>query len=264
MRETSHNGLLQQLGLELHKALINRAPIAPISQRGHELTIGDAYLIQTYMLSHRIKSGLRVIGKKIGATSEPVQKAVGIDQPDFGVLLEDTAYRSGDVIDYSNLIQPRIEGEIAFVLKKDLSGPNVTPEMVIEATDYVSPCLEVVDSRIHNWQINIIDTIADNASCGALILGDARIGIRDLDLAKCKMRILIDGKQVTQGIGAASLGHPANAVAWLANKFGEMGKVLKAGEPILSGSLGALIDVRKGDNINLAVDGIGSCSAKFA
>lgn len=263
MNHVAQHHLLNALGLELYQALTNKKPIDPISGRGHALSVEDAYAIQTHMLSYRIESGVRVVGKKIGATSEAVQNAIGIDQPDFGFLLEDSGYHSGDVIPYDSLIQPRAEGEIMFVLKHDLAGPDITPEMVLDATEYVCPCLEIVDSRIRDWQINIIDTIADNASCGAFVIGEAKVHIADIDLAACRMRILQNGQKVTQGTGAASLGHPANAVAWLANRFGQIGEVLRAGEPILSGSLGALVNVKSGDRIELEIDEIGDCSAEF-
>ncbi len=263
MNDSARIDLLKSLGAALHHAFVDKTTIPPLSKRGDDLTIEEAYLIQTHMLSHRINAGVEILGKKIGATSEPVQKAVGIDQPDFGVLLSDTAYQSGDIIPYTSLIQPRAEGEVLFVLKHDLAGPGVTPEMVLEATEYVSPCLEIVDSRIHDWDINIIDTIADNASCGAFIQSNDKVDVAGIDLAACQMRMYRNGTQVTQGLGAASLGHPANAVAWLANKFGEIGETLRAGDPILSGSLGALIDVHQDDIIRLEIDGIGTCDAKF-
>lgn len=257
------DALLAGLGAELHHALITRQPVAPLSDRGLELTLDEAYRIQSHMLAPRITEGVRVVGKKIGATSEPVQKAVGIDQPDFGLLLEDCAYVSGEEVPYDRLIQPRAEGEIAFFLKYDLQGPGVTAKDVLDATAYIAPCLEIVDSRIVDWQIGIVDTVADNASCGVFIMGERRIVPTNLDLAACSMALSINGKQVAQGTGAASLGHPAQAVAWLANTFGSLGEPLKANEPILSGSLGELVDILAGDHINLVIEGVGTCNSIF-
>lgn len=263
MNAGSHRDLLLGLGAELHEALLNGRPIDPLSKRGYDLSIADAYEIQTHMLAHRTNAGVRVVGKKIGATSEPVQKAVGIDQPDFGLLLEDGAYQSGETVPYERLIQPRAEGEIMFVLKRDLAGPGVTAEEVLDATDYVSPCLEIVDSRIRDWQIGIVDTVADNASCGVFIVGEAKVKVSDFDLPRCEMRLLRNGTLVSYGLGSASLGHPAKAVAWLANAFGALGMSLNAGEPILSGSLGDLIPVQLGDEIRVEISGIGNCAGRF-
>ena len=252
------------LGAELHGAFSEGRTIEPLTTRGHNLTLDEAYQIQRHMLAPRIASGVRVVGKKIGATSEPVQKAVGIDQPDFGLLLEDCAFEAGDTIPYERLIQPRAEGEIAFFLGDELKGPGITADRVLAATQYVSPCLEIVDSRVRDWQIQIVDTIADNASCGVFILGKTKVDPSGLDLAACRMAISINGEEATCGFGSASLGHPANAVAWLANKLAELGETLTVGEPILSGSLGALIELHPGDHVDLTIDGLGECFAHFS
>ncbi len=263
MIESKHDTELSALGRELHDALIHRRTISPLTTRGLNLSVDDAYRIQRHMLSHRLVQGVRIVGKKIGATSEPVQRAVGIDQPDFGLLLEDCAYSSGATIQFGRLIQPRAEGEIAFFLKERLQGPGITPEMVIEATAYVATCIEIVDSRIRDWQIRIVDTIADNASCGVFILGSERIAPEGIDFAACEMTMFINDAVVTHGRGSASLGHPANAVAWLANTLGRLGMALDPGEPILSGSLGQLVDVRDGDFVRLIIEPIGECLARF-
>lgn len=263
MTDAQRNAELSVLGRELHDALIHRGTISPLTSRGLELTIDDAYRIQSHMLSHRLAEGIRIVGKKIGATSEPVQRAVGIDQPDFGILLEDCAYSSGATIPFERLIQPRAEGEIAFFLKERLQGPGITPEMVIAATEYVSTCIEIVDSRVRDWQIRIVDTIADNASCGVFILGAERIALEGIDLAACEMNMFINDVAAAHGKGSASLGHPANAVAWLANTLGTLGTALEPGEPILSGSLGQLVDVREDDVVRLAIERIGECEARF-
>ena len=164
----------------------------------------------------------------------------------------------------SGLIQPRAEGEIAFVLKKDLRGPGVTEEQVLDATDYVSPCFEIVDSRIRDWKIKIQDTVADNASCGVFVLGDRVVDPRGLDLVTCGMVLEKNGDVIGTGAGAAALGSPVNAVAWLANTLGRLGIPLKAGEVILSGALAAMAPVGPGDNFRVSIGGIGACSVRFA
>lgn len=259
----TNDALLASMGNDLHVALVKRKPIAPLTSRTDGLSIQDAYTVQRHMLSHRIAAGVRVVGKKIGATSEAVQRAVGVAQPDFGLLLADCAYESGDDISFDLLIQPRAEGEIAFFLERPLRGPGITPEAVLQATAFVSPCIEIVDSRIEDWRIKIIDTIADNASCGVFILGRDRIRPGAVDLDKCLMQLSINGQEAARGLGSASLGHPAKAVAWLANTLGEFGETLNPGEPILSGSLGQLVDLQKGNEVNLELSGIGGCKTRF-
>ena len=166
-------------------------------------------------------------------------------------------------IDTSTLIQPKAEGEIAFVLKKDLMGPGVTAADVMAATEGVMACFEIVDSRIRDWKIQIQDTVADNASCGVFVLGDRLVDPRDVDLATCGMVLEKNGEIVATGAGAAALGHPANAVAWLANTLGRLGMGLKAGEVVLSGSLGIMVPVQAGDSLRVTIGGIGGCSVRF-
>ena len=259
----SADAVLRAFGMELDKAFVSGVPVEPLSARGVALDIAAAYRIQTFMLARRISVGVPVVGRKIGATSAAVQKAVGIDQPDFGLLLGDCAFGSGAAIDHARFIQPRAEGEIAFVLSRDLAGPGITAADVLAAVDHVAPCIEIVDSRIADWRIGIIDTIADNASCGAFVIGSDRVDPSRLDLAACRMQMRRNGSQAAEGFGSASLGHPANAVAWLANTLGALDETLKAGEPILSGSLGPLVPVARGDRFELTIEGIGSCSVAF-
>jgi 2-oxopent-4-enoate/cis-2-oxohex-4-enoate hydratase len=187
-----------------------------------------------------------------------------VKQPDFGMLLTDMIYNDGDVIPMSRLIQPRAEGEIAFLMKHDVTGPGVTMADVLAATEAVMPCFEIVDSRIQDWKIKIQDTVADNASSGVFVLGGAARDPRRLDLALCGMVLEKNGDVVATGAGAAALGHPANAVAWLANTLGELGISLKAGEIVLSGSLATLIPIAAGDHLSMTIGGLGSCSIRFA
>ena len=251
------------LGDELHQALISRTTIAPLSGRGLGLTIEDAYRVQERMLSHRLKAGSKVIGKKVGATSAAVQNLLGVKQPDFGVLLSDMVYNESDCIPMSRLIQPKAEGEIAFLLNRDLRGPGITIADVLAATEYVMPCFEIVDSRIDDWKIGIVDTVADNASSGVFALGGTARDPRKVDLDLCGMVLEKNGDVVATGAGAAALGHPANAVAWLANALGQLGVPLLAGEVILSGSLATLVPVKVGDHLRVVISGLGECSIRF-
>ena len=254
---------LQALGDELYTALTSQQTIEPLSTRHPSLTIEDAYAIQQHLLARRIAQGERVIGKKIGVTSEAVMNMLGVFQPDFGWLTDGMVYNEGEAIPASSLIQPKAEGEIAFLLKKTLKGPGVTAADVIAATQGVMTCFEIVDSRIRDWKIKIQDTVADNASCGVFVLGDRLVDPRDVDLGTCGMVLEKNGEIVATGAGAAALGHPANAVAWLANTLGALGIALEAGEVILSGSLAAMVPVKAGDNLRVTIGGIGSCSVRF-
>jgi 2-oxopent-4-enoate/cis-2-oxohex-4-enoate hydratase len=257
--------IIAQLGRELHEALVSRKTVKPLTERGLDLTIEDAYAIQECMLSHRLAAGQRVIGKKVGATSKAVQAILGgVPQPDFGLLLDGMLYNDGETVDTARLIQPKAEGEIAFFLRHDLMGPGITAADVLRATEGVMPCMEIVDSRITDWKIKIQDTVADNASCGVFVLGDRLVDPRRVDLGTCGLVVSRNGDIATTGSGAAVLGHPANSVAWLANTLGRLGIPLKAGEVILSGALAPLVPVAAGDNFRITIGGIGNCSIRFA
>ncbi len=255
--------LIQQLGDELFEALQGRKTLAPLTSRHPEITIADAYAVQQRMTARRLSAGERVIGKKIGVTSKAVMNMLGVYQPDFGWLTDGMVYNEGEAIPADTLIQPKAEGEIAFMLKKTLKGPGITAADVLAATDGVMACFEIVDSRIQDWKIKIQDTVADNASCGVFVLGDRLVDPRDVDLATCGMVLEKNGEIVATGAGAAALGHPANAVAWLANTLGQHGIALEAGEVVLSGSLGIMVPVTAGDNLRVTIGGIGGCSVRF-
>jgi 2-oxopent-4-enoate/cis-2-oxohex-4-enoate hydratase len=259
MSQISHTAY----GDELYEAFVSRNAVAPLTSRGVDLSLDDAYRIQQRFLERRIAAGETVIGKKIGLTSRAVMTMLGVDQPDFGQLLSGMIYHDGDSIDTSSLIAPRAEGEIAFVMKRDLLGPGLTAADIMAATEGVMACFEIVDSRIANWKIKIQDTVSDNASCGVFVLGDRLVDPRGLDLSTVGMALEMNGALVATGAGAASLGHPVNAMVWLANKLGSLGIPLKAGEVILSGSLAALIPVSKGDTLRMSLGGIGGCSVRF-
>lgn len=255
---------IEQYGDELYQAFVSRRVIAPLLSREPQIRIEDAYRIQERFIARRLAAGETIVGKKIGATSKPVQDFLGVYQPDFGMLTSGMVFADGDTLDLGQMIQPKAEAELAFVLKHDLKGPGITAMDVIRATDYVVPCFEVVDSRIRDWQIKIQDTVADNASCGVFVLGTTRGDPRRLDITLAGMVLEKNGELFSTGVGAAVQGSPANAVAWLANTLGELGIPFKAGEVILSGSQSALVPVADGDELVCTVGGLGSCRVKFS
>jgi len=255
---------IQQYGDALYQALVERKAIDPLTTSEPDITIQDAYRIQLRMIERRLQDGTeQVIGKKIGVTSRAVMDMLKVDQPDFGHLTSSMVFGDGAAIPADTLIAPKAEGEIAFVLKHDLCGPGITNADVLRATEYVLPCFEIVDSRIRDWKIRIQDTVADNASSGVFVLGDAAADPRKIDLSLVGMTLEKNGDVVATGAGAAALGHPLNAVAWLANTLGELGMSLRAGEVILSGSLAAMVPAQAGDNLRVSLGGIGSVGVRF-
>jgi 2-oxopent-4-enoate/cis-2-oxohex-4-enoate hydratase len=255
--------LITRLGDELYQALITRSVIDPLTTRHPELTVEHAYRIQQRMIERRVEAGERIIGKKIGVTSRAVMNMLGVYQPDFGYMLDGMIYNEGASVPIDTLIQPKAEGEIAFILKRDLMGPGVTNAEVLAATECVMPCFEIVDSRIRDWKIKIGDTVADNASCGVFVLGDQAVDPRKIDLSLCGMVLERNGEIIATGAGAAALGSPVNAVAWLANTMGALGIPLKAGEVILSGALAAMFPAQAGDSFRVSIGGLGACSVRF-
>jgi 2-oxopent-4-enoate/cis-2-oxohex-4-enoate hydratase len=255
---------IQAMGDELYQAMLNRVAIPPLTEREPDMTIEDAYHVSLRMVERRVAAGETIVGKKIGVTSKAVMNMLNVHQPDFGYLTDKMVYGNGDEMPISEqLIAPRAEGEIAFVLKQDLEGPGVTAADVLRATDFVMPCFEIVDSRIKDWKIKIQDTIADNASCGLLVLGDKRVDPRKLDLSTVGMVVEKNGELLSTGAGAAALGSPINSIVWLANTLGRLGVSLKAGELILSGSLVPLEPVVAGDFMRVTIGSIGSASVRF-
>lgn len=254
---------ITQYGDALYQALVERKTIEPLTNREADITIEDAYHIQQRMIARRVEKGEHIVGKKIGVTSQAVMNMLGVGQPDFGYMLDGMIYGDGAAIDAGTLIQPKAEGEIAFVLKKDLMGPGVSASDVLAATEGVMACFEIVDSRITDWKIKIQDTVADNASCGVFVLGDRMVDPYAVDLRTCGMVLEKNGEVVVTGAGAATMGSPVNAVVWLANTLGKLGIPLKAGEVILSGALGAMVPVKAGDNLRVTIGDIGGCSVRF-
>jgi len=252
-------------GQRLYEALRSAQTLAPLTDSHPEMTVEDAYHISLHMLRLREADGERVIGKKIGVTSKPVQDMLNVHQPDFGFLTDSMEFEDGASVSLraAGLIQPRAEGEIAFMLKHDLQGPGVSKEDVLAATEWVAPCFEIVDSRITDWKIRIQDTVADNASCGVFVIGKQHTDPRSLDLAAAFMKMQRNGQPAGEGYGSAVQGHPAEAVAWLANTLGAFGIPFKAGEVILSGSLAPLVPAATGDRFDLVIEGMGTCSIQF-
>lgn len=250
-------------GAELYAALRGRHTVAPLIARDPALEVGDAYAISLDFLSRRLKDGEKVVGKKIGATSKAVQDMLGVHQPDFGFLTDWMEVGETIDLDAKALIAPRAEAEIAFILKDSLNGPGVTAADVLAATAAIAPCFEIVDSRIRDWKIGIVDTVADNASCGVFVLGAARADPRDHDLPALHVTVTKNGAPLSEGYGSAVQGDPAQAVAWLANTLGEYGVTLDAGDVILSGSLVPLEPAAKGDLFEMTLHGVGTCTARF-
>ena len=261
----SSNSLHETLAAELYRALVERFTVPPLRSRGLDLDIDDAYAISLGILRRRCQAGERVVGKKIGVTSKAVQDMLGVHQPDFGFLTDGMWVEDGSTVHLaSRLIQPRAEAEIALILRSGLRGPNVTPSDVLAATESIAPCFEIVDSRIANWDIRIVDTVADNASCGVFVLGAQRVDPRPIDLARLKVRVWKNGQPLSEGLGSAVQGSPLASVAWLANTLGRYGVTLDAGEVILSGSLVPLEPAGPGDEFRLELEGVGSASITFA
>ncbi len=243
----------RQLGEELYTAMRQSRSVPPFTDRFDSIEIEDAYRISEHMLRCRLeKDGEKIVGKKIGVTSAAVQDMLGVFQPDFGFLTDAmTIKNGGDAKIEGNLIAPKAEAEIAFLLNQDLQGPGVTEAQVLAATECIMPCFEIVDSRIDDWKIKIQDTVADNASCGVYVCGDEKIDPNHVELPELSVNVYKNSEKISSGKGAAVQGNPLTAVAWLANTLGEFGIPFKAGEVILSGSLVPLEAVVAGDKMHM-------------
>lgn len=222
-----------------------------------------AYEVQQINTERRLAEGARLVGRKIGLTSSVVQKQLGVGQPDYGMLFADVAVADGGQVPMSRLIQPKVEAEIAFVLGKDLDVNTPTMVDVLRAVDFALAAIEIVDSRVRNWDIRLVDTIADNASAGMYVLGTQPKLLRDLDLVNCGMVMERRGEQVSVGVGRACLGNPLTAALWLASTMARVGRPLKAGDVILSGALGPMVEVAPGDVFEARVAGLGSVRVAF-
>lgn len=251
----------QDLADELLEARRTGVPVAQPSSR-HDLDLDGAYGVQQLQQAAWEARGRAVGGHKIGLTAPAIQAQLGVGSPDFGVLLADEIDPSGAVVDLGALIAPRAEPEIAFTLATDLAGPGVDAERALTAVATVHPALEVIDSRVADWRITLVDTVADNASGARAVVG-AGVPVDGLDLAAVVCTSTLNGVTVATGTSDAVLGSPLNALAWLANTLGERGTGLRAGEVVLSGSITAAFDVADGDEVAAVLDGIGTVTARF-
>lgn len=246
----------------LRGAALTGVACAPVRELIGETDQDAAYGVQSLGIDRRVAEGRRIVGRKIGLTSPAVQAQFGVYTPDYGVLLDDMVFADREPIDLGRFLQPRVEAEVAFVLGRDLDSPTTHVADVIRATEFVLPAIEVVDSRIAGWDIRITDTIADNASSGAVVLGTTPHRLDGLDLARVGMRLDHGGEPVSTGSGAACLGNPVIAVAWLARAVARHGRPLRAGEVILSGALGPMVAATEGV-FHARLDGLGEVRADF-
>jgi 2-keto-4-pentenoate hydratase len=264
MAEMSRSVLLGSLADELWKATRSCVPIEPLTDRHPDLVIEDAYEIQTTMIERRIAGGASMIGRKVGLTSRPMQQMLGVREPDFGVLLDDMAVEDGDEIELDRLLQPRVEAELAFVMERDLAGPGVTTGTALAAIAGVMPSIEVVDSRIADWRIKLVDTVADNASSGLMVVGGRLRRVTELDLRLIGVVVSRHGEVIDTGAGAAALGNPARCVAWLANKLATFGAGLRAGDIVLPGAVHRMVPVEPGDVFRAEFAELGAITARFS
>jgi 2-keto-4-pentenoate hydratase len=253
---------MAEIAAQLDRAERDRVAIEPPAASS-EMTLADAYRIQMINVDRRVAGGRRIVGRKIGLTSVAMQKMLGVSEPDFGHLFDEMLLANDGECRVETLMLPRVEPEIAFVLARELRGPGVTRQDVLVAADYVTPALEIIDTRIRDWKITLADTIADNASSARVVLGDRKTKPSTLDLAAVAMTLQKNGAVVEQGVGSAVLGHPAEPVAWLANKLAEFGQTLAAGSLIIPGALCRAVDVGTGDSVIANFEGLGSVTVRF-
>ena len=251
-----------ELSNMLWEADQKKHPIEALTALQEGLTLDDAYEIQMLNVQKKLASGEVISGKKIGLTSLGMQKLLGVDEPDYGHLYESMHLTTGNV-PKDFVLQPKVEAEIAFVLKEDLIGPDVTVEDVYRATDYVVAAFEIVGSRIKNWKIKLVDTISDNASSGCYVLSEKKYSPNDLNLKAEKMKFYKNGELANEGTGAEVMGDPVYSVAWLANKMSEYDVALKKGEVILSGALTAALAAEEGDEFEAIFENLGSVKITF-
>ena len=259
------NLILSKLADQLYHAEQTLQAIPPIRIELDEgATVDDAYAIQDINTQRALQNGRRLVGRKIGLTSIAVQKQLGVDSPDFGMLFADMAYGDAEAIPFGKLIQPKVEAEIALVLKADLTQAKHTYADIISATEYALAAIEVVDSRIENWKISLLDTVADNASSAAYVLSYKPVQLEQVDLVNCTMQMTRAGEVVSQGTGKACLGNPLNAAVWLADEMMRRGRPLKKGDLVLTGALGPMVVANPGDEFQVEIEGFGTVSAVFA
>lgn len=263
-----NEGGIRPLSIQVAASLLKtaaekRQAIAPLRGRLVNSDVETAYAIQEANTQAWLGEGRRLVGRKIGLTSLAVQAQLGVDQPDFGVLFADMAVGDGEIISSDRLIQPKIEAEVALILGRDLTQERHTYADLIRAVEYAVPAIEIVDSRIANWHINFVDTVADNASSGLFILGGQPVKLSDIDLTACAMEMKRGNEIVSRGNGRACLGSPLNATIWLADMMVRCGRPLQAGDIVLTGALGPMVAVKPGEGFDVAIEGLGTVSAQF-
>jgi 2-keto-4-pentenoate hydratase len=253
----------RELGERLYQAERERQPLAPLTEGYQDMTAADAYAVQRVTVGLRQAAGEQVLGYKVGLTSKPMQQLLGVDQPDHGPILSAMLLPDGSEVPAAELIQPRVEAEIAFLLARPLRGPGVTATEVLRASAGVVAALEIADSRIRDWQVKLADTIADMASSARVVLGGRLAPLDGIDPRLIEVVLERGGEPVATGAGAACLGHPANAVAWAANTLGPLGVTLEAGHVIMPGALHPAVPAEAGDTFRAVFDRLGPVTARF-
>ncbi|RAN69550.1 2-oxopent-4-enoate hydratase [Bacillus sp. SRB_336] len=254
---------LQHLAQELLTATETLIPVAPLRDRLEDMTLDDAYVIQTHQLNKHVADGRVLAGRKVGLTSLAMQEQLGVDSPDFGFFFTDMVFSDGDSIPASAFISPKVEPEFGFVLKETLQGPGVTIEQATAAIGEVYAAIEIIDSRISDWDIKLVDTVADNASCGAIVVGKVPLAVDPAQLGDVACALKIDGATLGTGTGADVMGNPVAPLAWLANVLGEQGVALEAGQLILPGSFTKAEPVTAGSSATADFGALGSLTIHF-
>ena len=264
MSASNSNPAIIEVANRLYEAGVAGTACAPVRDLLPAGDLNAAYDVQSFNTERALAAGRRLVGRKIGLTAASVQKQLGVDQPDYGMLFADMARGEGEDIKICDTMQPKIEAEIAFIIGRDLTETHLTTADLFRAIEYAVPAIEIVGSRIANWDIKITDTIADNASSGLYVLGSRPVRLTDFDPVLCGMVTERFGEPLSVGAGIACMGSPLNAALWLAQTMAKVGRPLRAGDTILSGALGPMVPVLPGDVFDVRIEGLGAVRAAFA